>query len=109
MSMKLKNKGKTLLKHINVFGPIVFVVIFFILGYLDSAYNGYTQTVSELVYSKFGVVQIINFFILIISILIFGLRFFSSIKNKNLKKLIFFINCIWHIFTSFVSYRSKQY
>lgn len=71
-----------MMKYLFLSGPIIFIVITFILGFLTPDYSHKDNFISELSLKKYGWIQKINF--LISGILIAGLCFLVAYYSTNI-------------------------
>lgn len=80
---------------ISIIGPTVFLLIVLILGLVQPGYNHFVDTMSVLALGKWGWIQDINFLILAITIVSFGIGL-STIFEK---KIVSSISIIFSIIT----------
>lgn len=86
---------KLIVRKFGLFGAvlvILFYIVFLVLGSLQPGYIFSRDTVSELVNGKYGWVQTINFFglILSVSLIVYSLKQ-TLIKNKLISKVFYII------------------
>ncbi len=78
---------------ISIFGPVLFLLTFLILGFVQPEYHHLDHTISMLVNGPYGWVQNVNFFILAVSFASLGLGLGRHIYGKliNFISVSFFL------------------
>lgn len=70
-----------------IIGPVLFLLIVFVIDFIQPEHNPIYETVSELVHGSYGWVQTISFVLFGVLLMIFAIRLYLTTKPKTSSKL----------------------
>ncbi len=62
-------------------GPIIFISVFIILGFISLGYSPVSQVISELELYKYGTVQVVNFIVSGTLLIVFSIGFYKAMQG----------------------------